>query len=395
MFAKHLFTSHALPRDVRMLLLMQGAMNASHFMTVPLLALHMSITLHFSSLELGTVMSVNLISAQALPLIVGPIADRVGSRRVMAVGLWLRAMGFVGFSISSGAIAWTCFALAAGAGVACYETAVYATFARLPKSLFSDVFTSNNQMLNLGTMLGPMIGGLAGLVDARFAFTASAALFGLLGLAAFRLRGAHPDVTTQHPMLSNLRVTIGDRNLWNLIAAALPWFFLFPQLYVAFPLHAGRLAGTHAASAIYVVNGAVGLSFMVCARRWLARLDPLVAIKYAYLAAAFAFASVAAMDFIGWFLLFVAGYTVIETIMLPSIETTAASLAAEESQGTFFGILSAAGSLSGVAGYFAGSWLVANRTTFETWAAFGAVAVIGFALSARLNSDASCRAATD
>lgn len=387
MLIKHLLTSYAFPRDVRMLLLIQGAMNGSHFMTVPLLALHMSNTLRFSSVALGTVMSVNLISAQALPLIVGPITDRLGYGRVMAAGLWLRAIGFVGFSITSGATAWTCFALAAGAGVACYETAVYGAFARQPKSLRSAVFTANNQMLNLGTMLGPLIGGVAGLGDARLIFAASAFLFGSIGLSAFRLSSAAPEVSTRRPMFANLCVTLGDRSLWNLIAAILPWFFLFAQLYVAFLLHAARLAGSHAAPFIYVVNGLVGMLFMICARRWLAGVDPLVAIKYAYVAAAFAFTSVAAMDFIGWFLLFVASYTVVETIMLTSIEATAASLAAEGSQATFFGIVSAAGSVSAVAGYFAGSWLVANRTTLEAWVTFGTVAVAGFALSVRLSSE--------
>ncbi|EEF23712.1 Multidrug resistance protein mdtH, putative [Ricinus communis] len=358
MLANTRSTSPTFPRDIRALLRMQGVMNASHFMTVPLLALHMSMTLHFSSVALATVMSANLLSAQTLPLIAGAVADRFGSRRMMALGLWLRGLGFLGFSVTNDVTAWVCFAFAAGSGVACYEAGLYGILGRQPKASLSALFAANNQMLNMGTAVGPIIGGLAGLVDVRFAFIGSTLLFGLLGAAVFRLEDEPSETTDRRPVLASLRTAATNRELWRLIVAALPWFFLFPQLYVAFPLYAGRLSGPHAASAVYVVNGVIGLTFMLSAKRWLVRIDPVTSTMYAYLVAAIAFTSVVAFDGLGWFLLFIAGYTIIETIMLPALETMTASLAIDGSQGTFFGMLSAAGALGGAAGYYTGSWLI-------------------------------------
>jgi MFS family permease len=361
---------------------MQGLMNASHFMTVPLLALHMSMTLHFSSMTLATVMSANLLSAQALPLIAGAVADRFRSRRMMALGLWLRGLGFLGFSITNDATAWVCFALAAGSGVACYEAGLYGILGRQPKTSLPALFAANNQMLNMGTAIGPIVGGLAGLADARFAFTGSALLFGLVGAAVVRLQVELSGTLDRRPVLSSLRTAAINRDLWRLIVAAFPWFFLFPQLYVVFPLYAGRVAGPHAASAVYVVNGVIGLTFMLSAKCWLVGINPATSTMYAYLAAAIAFTSVAAFDGLAWFLLFIAAYTVIETIMLPALETMTASLAIDGSQGTFFGMLSAAGALGGAAGYYAGSWLILNGTSIETWTILGSVGAIGFAVSA-------------
>ncbi|MFM0046952.1 MFS transporter [Paraburkholderia metrosideri] len=382
MFTKTHSTGPTFSRDIWALLRIQGVMNASHFMTVPLLALHMSMTLHFSAAALATVMSANLVSAQMLPLMTGAVADRFGSRRMMALGLLLRGLGFLGFAVTKDVSAWVCFAFAAGSGVACYEGGLYGIFGRQPKASHSALFAANNQMLNMGTAIGPIIGGLAGLADARFAFTGSALLFGLLGAAVFRLEVELFETSDRRPVLSNLRSAATNRDLWRLIVTALPWFFLFPQLYVAFPLYAGRLAGPHAASAVYVVNGVIGLTFMLSAKRWLVRMNPATSTMYAYLAAAIAFTSVAAFDGLGWFLLFIAGYTVIETIMLPALETMTASLAIDGSQGTFFGMLSAAGALGGTAGYYTGSWLILNGTSLETWTIFGSVGAIGFAASA-------------
>jgi MFS family permease len=382
MFTKSHSIRPTFSRDIRALLRIQGVMNASHFMTVPLLALHMSMTLHFSAAALATVMSANLVSAQVLPLMTGAVADRFGSRRMMALGLWLRGLGFLGFGMTNDASAWVCFAFVAGSGVACYEGGLYGVLGRQPKATLSALFATNNQMLNLGTAVGPIIGGLAGLADTRFAFAGSALLFGLLGAVVFRLNVEVSEISDRRPVLSSLRAAATHRGLWRLILVALPWFFLFPQLYVAFPLYAGRLAGPHAASAVYVVNGAIGLTFMLSMKRWLVRINPMTATLYAYLAAAIAFASVAIFDGVVWFLLFIAAYTVIETIMLPALETMTASLATDGSQGTFFGALSAIGALGGAAGYYAGSWLILNGTSHQTWALFGSVGVVGFVTSA-------------
>jgi hypothetical protein len=182
----------------------------------------------------------------------------------------------------------------------------------------------------------------------------------------------------------SLKTAATHRGLWRLILIALPWFFLFPQLYVAFPIYAGQIAGPHAASAVYVVNGVVGLSFIVATRRWLVRMDPATLTTWAYLAAGIAFASVAILHGFEWFLLFIVAYTVIETILLPALETMTASLAIDGSQGTFFGVLSAVGAFGGVAGYYAGSWLILNRTAVETWLTLGSVGFLGFLVSALL-----------
>ncbi len=135
---------------------------------------------------------------------------------------------------------------------------------------------------------------------------------------------------------------------------------------------------------MYVVNGVVGLTFIVVMRRWLVRVAPASLTIWAYLGAGVAFASVAMLRGIEWFFLFIVAYTVIETILLPTLETMTASLATDGSQGTFFGVLSAVGALGGAAGYYVGSWLILNRTPVETWLTLGSVGMLGLMVSALL-----------
>ncbi|MED7666749.1 MFS transporter [Pseudomonas moraviensis subsp. stanleyae] len=370
--------------EIRQLLWMQGLMNASHFMTVPLLALYMSANLHFGAAALASVMSANLLCAQALPLAAGAIADRFGSQMIITLGLMLRGIGFLGFGLCDGVIAWICSAMIAGTGVACYEGGVYGVFGRQPKTCLSALFAANNQMLNTGAALGPLVGGVAGLIDIRAAFAASAILFLSLSVVAFRAKFGSSILFKKQRALRSLKIAATHRGLWRLIFISLPWFFLFPQLYVAFPMYASQIAGPHAASAVYVLNGVVGLTFIVAMKRWLVSVDPAPLTTWAYLAAGVAFASVAMLCGIEWFLLFIVAYTVIETILLPTLETMTASLATDGSQGTFFGVLSAVGALGGAAGYYVGSWLILNRTPVETWLTLGSVGLLGFLVSVLL-----------
>lgn len=369
------------PGDIRRLLWMQGLMNASHFMTIPLLALYMSANLHFGAAALASVMSANLLSAQVLPLAAGAIADRFGSHRVITLGLMLRGLGFLGFSAFDGVSAWIGFAVVAGSGVACYEGGVYGLFGRQPKACHSALFASNNQMLNAGAAVGPIIGGLAGLADIRVAFGVSAMVFISLSAVAYRSKFGSSVRFKRQPVVSSLKRAATHAGLWRLIVVSLPWFFLFPQLYVAFPMYAGQLAGPHAASAIYVVNGVVGLAFILLAKRWMTTVNPASLTTWAYLGAGVTFASLAMLRGIEWFLLFIVAYTVVETILLPTLESMTASLAPDGSQGTFFGLMSAIGALSGTAGYYVGSWLILNRTPVETWSALGSVGLLGFVAS--------------
>lgn len=161
----------------------------------------------------------------------------------------------------------------------------------------------------------------------------------------------------------------------------MPWYFLFPQLYLAFPIYLKNLSESGGTAPIYVVNGIVGVGFMVLARQWLVRTPPRQLLLVAYVAASLLFASVALTESLLWFYLFVVGYTVVETTILPSLETLPSTLAPDGSQGTFFGVLSVAGALAGTAGYYVGRWLVVDGARATAWLVFGAVGALGVVLT--------------
>jgi MFS family permease len=87
-----------------------------------------------------------------------------------------------------------------------------------------------------------------------------------------------------------------------------------------------------------------------------------------------------------WFLLFIAGYTVVETTILPAIEVLTSTLSDVSSQSTYFGVLSVAGALAGALGYYVGSWLVLRGKSYELWAVLASVGLLGALLTLAFTS---------
>lgn len=372
------------PPRIRQLLWGQLCMNASHFMTVPLLAVFLSRDLLLGPAALATVMGANLLLAQSLPLLAGPLVDRYGAKPALVLGLCLRGVGLAGFASQSDTVLLVLSACLCGAGVAVYESALFGVLGREPQERLSAVFAANNQMLNLGVIVGPILGAVGSAFSVRACFAVSAVLFGLLALRAWRQPAVDSAQSPTSGGWRSMRTALTHRPFQLLVCAAMPWYFLFPQLYVAFPIYLKNLSDSGSTAAIYVVNGIVGVGFMVLARQWLVHTPPRQLLLVAYAVASLLFASVALTDSLLWFYLFVVGYTVVETTILPAIETLTSTVAPDGSQGTFFGVLSVAGALAGTAGYYVGSWLVVDGARATAWLVFGAVGALGVALTAAL-----------
>lgn len=381
MLRKSIENYKAVPALVWKVLITQFLMNSSHFMTVSLLAVYMVNTLKFGAWEVATVMTSNLISAQVLPFLFGLMADRYGFRFFMAGGLLLRSLGLIGFAFGHGWVTLSAMALVMGIGVAMYESSVYPFFSKQPLPIATRAFVLNNQMLNLGVVVGPLMSGFLLMYDIRLAFVVSSFLFGCLGLWVFAQKDIDSAFVKGTVLIVSLRRVLTDRRFFFFLVAVVPWYFLFAQLYVSFPIYLSQLAGAAAVPKMFLVNGLVGLVFMVGTMAVMENTAPRTVLPRVYVMASVFFFSAPLLPTVWWFLLFIGCYTMVETLILPAIETLVTELAPDGSQSTFFGALSVASAIGGSMGYYAGSWMTLNMNGRTMWSIFSAVGAIGFALS--------------
>ncbi|WP_394788873.1 MFS transporter [Rhodoferax sp.] len=363
------------------MLLTQFVMNTSHFMTMSLLAVYMVGTLRFGAWEVATVMTTNLLAAQLLPFVFGLMADRYGFRLFMAAGLLLRALGLLGFAFGSGWLALSAMALVMGIGVAMYESSVYPFFSKQAKPIATRAFVLNNQMLNMGVVAGPLLSAVLLAYDIKLAFLVSSALFGCLGLWVFSQRAIDAGFTRGTVLAVSLQRVLRDRRFLFFLLAVVPWYFLFAQLYVSFPLYLGQIAGEAAVPKMFLVNGLVGLAFMVGTMVLMENSDARSVLPRVYAMATVFFFAAPVLSTAWWFLLFIGCYTVVETLILPAIETIVTEMAPDGSQSTFFGALSVASAIGGGLGYYTGSWCSLNLDARSMWTLFSGVGVLGCVLS--------------
>lgn len=77
------------------LLGLQGVMNASHFMAMPLLAVYCTSALGLSAATTGAVLAVYFAGARMTPVVVAPLVDRFGRWPAVSWGLFLRGVVFL------------------------------------------------------------------------------------------------------------------------------------------------------------------------------------------------------------------------------------------------------------------------------------------------------------
>jgi MFS family permease len=384
-----------LPHDVRRLLLAQFVLNVSTFMAFPLMAVYMARGLRFSAAEIGTVLSIHLIGARALPVITGPLSDRFGFRVLMVFGLALRAVGFCGFGTVSSFVTIASATLAIGLGTSLYESAVYGIFGRQPADQVPQVFVLNNLLLNLGVVAGPMLGAYLVSFNAIAPFYISGALFGCMAVWCIGFGHLDRAYVSRSAFFSGWRAVAGDRVFLLFLLATSAWWFLFSQLFVLFPILGARFTGSEAgASAVFTANGIAGLVFVGASLIVFKRVSRHQVLLWSYIFLAALYSMAGLGDGFAWWVGRVVAYTFAETMILPAIESLTAELAHEGKQATFFGAVGLSWGLSGGLGNYVGSWLaIGERSTPVVWGTLTVAALIGVALAARFNAVARAQAA--
>jgi MFS family permease len=381
MFFQSLLHLNDFTPRIRGLLWGQLLMNASHFMTVPLLAIYLANNLRLGPAELGTVMGANLVFAHAMPLAAGPFADRHGAKLSMVLGLALRGFGMAGLAFYENFYLLVVAACLNGSGVAIYEAALFGAFGREARDIQPKVFAANNQMLNLGVVIGPMLSAPLSQVSTTLCFALGSLSFFAIAINTYLKPERKWEKTSHLHLLHGLSKAIKNNDFRFFVLASMPWYFLFPQLYVAFPLYLSKLDGNHSSATIYIINGVVGVCYMVLARKWLTNTRPVTLLVIAYMVSTALFGSMVQTPTVLWFFVFVAGYTIAETTIQPAIEVLTSTLSDDESQSSYFGVLSVAGAIAGALGYYAGSWLVLRANSTQLWLVLALVGFLGLTLS--------------
>ncbi|HEX2051148.1 MAG TPA: MFS transporter [Actinomycetota bacterium] len=354
----------------------QLVMNTAAFMAMPFLAIYLRTTLDFGAGATGTILSIFLWSSRGLPSVTGALADKIGSRWSMTAGMTIRAVGFGGLAVFDGFAPLAVMAFLMGFGGALYDPAVNAVFAAQPPSLRPRVFTLHTGALNVGVIIGPAVGALVVTGSPDGPFIGSALLFLAMGIVLLVTAPEGARVETV-PIAQNYKTLLRNTSFVRFWFIMLLWWVTFAQLTVSFPLEAADLTGDRGwASALFLVNGIVGIVALFGVNRLSHRYAPTTMLTWGFLLVGLGFAIVPAVGDIAWLIFCIAVYTLGESIMLPCSDMKVADYTTEQTSATYFGVFILTYAIGGSAGNYLGNWLI-GRDDAVPWLVYGAIAGLG------------------
>lgn len=247
----HIFPTGTLER----LVASQAAMNAAHFLALPVLAQHLSAVAAVGPAAAGVALGVFLAIARIGPLVTGMLADRIGPWPAIRVGLALRAVGLAAVPLVDSVSGANLSVTLLGLGVALHEPAVYGALGVATGDRRDRLLMRHVQALNFGCVLGPSLALVAGMTT-TIGFLTAAVATGLVALwACIARQEPVPGSGRRQPAPERAK----DRRYLCFAAALIPFWALFAQLFSALPLLVAEAGGSDVwAQSVILINGLVG-----------------------------------------------------------------------------------------------------------------------------------------
>jgi DHA1 family multidrug resistance protein-like MFS transporter len=353
---------------------------AGFFMVIPLLSVHFVDNLGWTAGAIGLILGVRQLTQQGLTVVSGVVADRIGAKWLICVGMLVRSAGFAAMASadSFGFLLFT--AVLAAIGGALFEAPKSAAIAALTtESNRAHYYALNGIVGGAGLTIGPFIGAL--LLDVGFETVAyvSALCYVLTFAITLIFLPAVKVATAGSPPLAGVALALRDRPFVGVNLLLMGYWFMSSQLSISLPLIATEIAGTSdAVSWVFGLNAGMAVALQYPAMRLFdKRLRPMITLVIGMAIMATGLASVGFVSQVPALLFAVAIFSAGQLLASPTQQTVTANLANPAALGSYFGVASISLAVGGSVGNFTGGSLyqLGERLDAELlpWLIFAAV----------------------
>lgn len=262
-------------RPARMLMINQFGINLGFYMLMPYLAAYLAGPLGLAGWAIGLVLGVRNFSQQGMFVVGGTLADRIGYKPLIVVGLLLRTGAFAMLVVAHSLPAVLIASAATGFAGALYNPAVRAYLAADSGERRVEAFAVFNIFYQAGILVGPLLGVMLVALDFRITAAVAAAVFAVLSVAqlfALPQQGAGQESPTTS-ILDDWRVVLANRSFLLFAAAMIGSYVLSFQVYLALPLQASTILPRYQpalVAGVFVVSGLVAVAGQLRITRWFA-----------------------------------------------------------------------------------------------------------------------------
>lgn len=348
------------PRGIPLMFFNILLMYAGFYAIIPFLTFYLTHDLLWTTTLAGMLLLTRQLSQQGVTFLTGKLADRVGYRLMLTLGMAIRGVGFSMFGLFEHPVMLFAAAMIAGLGGALFEPARDAACTALtPEQERGRMFAAKKLVGNLGIAFSALIAGLLLNFDFHvLSFACGAIYFFTTVLTYVRLPRIHVQITPV-PLKAMLGTVYQDRTFVRFTLIICGYFFMYMQTFLAIPMQAIALTGNpQAVTLVNLVLAAVIIFGQVPISRLMRRFDLMPGIRIGLLLMAAGLIVLGTTDslavFILGFILFACGEMIVE----PANNEVISKLAKREVTATYFGFASLALAVGGGLSQGAGGYLV-------------------------------------
>jgi DHA1 family multidrug resistance protein-like MFS transporter len=330
------------------------------FMVIPLIAVHYVDNLGWAAGSIGLVLAVRQLTQQGLTLFGGALADRLGARGLIAVGMLVRTLSFVGMAFADTFPLLLLSAFLAAVGGALFDSPSSAAIAALTRTDDrARYFAVLGVVRGLGMTLGPLAGALLLRYDFALVALAAAGCFGAAFLVTIAFMPQVQVASGRRGFTEGIQMALADRRFMAFNILLMGYWFMWVQLTISLPLEAKALSGTaDAVSWVYALNSIMSLTLQYPLMRAVERrMPPLPVLVVGVGLMAVGLGSVAVVESVAALLACVTIFSLGSLMAAPSQQTVAAELANPAALGSYFGVNALALAIGGGIGNYCGGLL--------------------------------------
>lgn len=349
-------------------------------MVIPLMAVHYVDHLGWAAGTLGIILALRQFTQQGFTTIFGMLADRVGPRILISIGMFIRAIGFAAMAFAETFWPVLGAALVVAIGGSMFEAPNQASIAALTYPEERQRFYARIGMIGgIGTTVGTQLGAMLIGYDFALVCLGGAVAFFIVFLVMLIMLPPISASIGGDTAISGLRTVLRDRTFIRYVAIVAGYWFAWTQFGLTITLAAVVITGTERAVGwIYLVNAAVtialGYTLPRVLERWLSPLQMQI-MGIATIGGGLLLVGLAGGT---PGVLLAAGVFALGAVMArPGQETVLANLAHPSARGTYFGFAALALAVGGGLGNYLGGVvydLGGDGTSPVPWLVFGGVA---------------------
>ncbi|MFD2442488.1 MDR family MFS transporter [Bacillus sp. CGMCC 1.16607] len=346
-------------KAIRLLLVNSFLMNVSFFAFIPFLSAHITGTLALSAGIAGLVLMLRQLTQQGTSFLSGVLADRFDYRLMISVGMVLRGAGFQLFAICDTPLELVTAAIITAIGGSLFEPTSKAAFSIFtPPEKRGDIFALDKIVRHSGIICAGVLGGILLQLDFFFSSLVCGGIFIFSGVITFLILPSEKVVVPKQSLANSWGKVKSDRKFIFFTISMIGFWFMFMQLYLTIPLHAGKIFNSASfVSSLFIVYGVIVVFLQYPLQRWTKRFQRLSVIKIGMIIMGVGILLFGMTDN---FILFWIGFTTFAVgIMLvePTSYEYTAEIAPPEFSASYFGFALLAMAIGGGISQGAGGWL--------------------------------------